>query len=353
MKNFTLAGIAQSIPYYPRLGVLLGLVSSIVMVQLEFLFGLQSESRREDGSVEVTQKFTNGFYKYLAPPAIQVGEDGRIKPAPVTYKVGDSWSEWLGCTPDVFQTAFQKIGTAYGSVTKFNQACREGDPFQKKFYMSVFDHKQNLTHYYRNHGLVDKFISDFGKNIAQPIENKRNEEIHDPDRRKSPIQKGGKTRSGKVEKPDPEKDKRAIPVSEFTADITQKLSAEKAEAASEAEAASGLASSDPQLAECESLMSMYLRNETDFIRWRRLIGEVDHAVLLEKIKEIIRSGKNPFTSTLMKGFLQKQRQNNNKTIAYSDCSLSGKDMPNTPDKLKNLPLAIQTALKRRGGRGQK
>ncbi|OJX08958.1 MAG: hypothetical protein BGO76_06415 [Caedibacter sp. 38-128] len=81
-------------------------------------------------------KYTKGFYKFLEPCKHPL------------YRAGDSWSEELGCSRRIFNTAFDNIGIRYNSKTAFMNA---QDKFQGKLYASYYDRKTNRTFFVRNH----------------------------------------------------------------------------------------------------------------------------------------------------------------------------------------------------------
>lgn len=140
MKNRFLREGALSIPYYPALRQHCGNIgATILMQQLDFLFGLTTKSGK---------KFEDGFYKFLEPV-----------PKHEKYVDGDSWCEALSITPDEFRTLFDKIGTRYSSLTAYRKVeLAGGDPFVGKFYLSIVDRKSNLTWYHRNHKKVDALL---------------------------------------------------------------------------------------------------------------------------------------------------------------------------------------------------
>lgn len=128
MRNRILHLTRNTIPYVKELQPLAGSVAGcILMQQLDYWFERHSE----------------GFWKFLEP-----SNHAR-------YKAGDSWTEELGMTPDEFRTAFDRIGIRYKSKGIFDAT---KDKFQKKFYCSYLDRRENLTYYFRNHLLVDEAL---------------------------------------------------------------------------------------------------------------------------------------------------------------------------------------------------
>ena len=128
MRNRILSITRSNIPYVKELHPLTGsVIGCLVMQQLDYWFSSQPE----------------GFYKFLEPAD---------HPA---YKEGDSWVEELGMSADEFRYAFDRISIRYKSRTEFEKASKTGDLFKGKFYCSYIDRRANLTHYFRNHDLVD------------------------------------------------------------------------------------------------------------------------------------------------------------------------------------------------------
>lgn len=90
--------------------------------------------------------YPHGFYKF-------------IDPCPhILYKVGESWTEILGCHRTSFATAFKLIGVKYSSRWEFEKA---KDKFQGKMYASYYDRYTNRTFFVRNHDTVNIFMSKF------------------------------------------------------------------------------------------------------------------------------------------------------------------------------------------------
>jgi hypothetical protein len=129
MKNKILSITRNSVPYVKglrSLPLLKSVVACILMQQLDYWF----------------EKYPQGFYKFLEQPATN-------HPA---YKAGDSWTEELGISADEFRTAFDQIGIRYKSKKEYDAA---EDKFQGKYYCSYTDKLTRLTHYFRNHAVVD------------------------------------------------------------------------------------------------------------------------------------------------------------------------------------------------------
>lgn len=125
MRNRALSVTRGSIPYIKELRALAkSVVGCIVMQQLDYWF----------------DKYPDGFFKFLEACASP------------RYKAGQGWCEEIGCSAEEFITAFEKIGVRYKSKTAFEAA---GDKFGRLFYCSYFDRGTGLTHYLRNHELLD------------------------------------------------------------------------------------------------------------------------------------------------------------------------------------------------------
>lgn len=83
------------------------------------------------------ERSSNKFYKFLSPCSHY------------HYRVGDSWCEELGMTPDVFRRAFSKIGIAYKSYSKYRDAV---DKFQGYAYASYYNRQSRQTYFFKNPG---------------------------------------------------------------------------------------------------------------------------------------------------------------------------------------------------------
>lgn len=128
MRNRILSITRNIIPYIRELQPLTGSVSGcIVMQQLDYWF----------------ERYPDGFWKFLEPSNHSM------------YKRGDSWSEELGMSAEEFRTAFDRLGVRHKSKSLFDAA---PDKFQRKFYCSYLDRRENLTYYFRNHDLVDRAL---------------------------------------------------------------------------------------------------------------------------------------------------------------------------------------------------
>lgn len=123
----------------------------ILMQQLDYWFALKP----------------NGFYKFLEPVHTK-GKDaqGNLVPGHRLYSPGDSWTEELNCSPHEFRRMFDAIGVRWNSKSEFMKA---PDPFCGRGYCSYVDRKENLTHYFRNHALVDAFLDQFVTDGAQKL----------------------------------------------------------------------------------------------------------------------------------------------------------------------------------------
>ena len=134
-KNRLLREFGPNVPYIKELKCLTGVNSTnacILMQQLEYWF----------------HKKPNGFYKFLAPPTS----------TQYAYKDNDSWTEELHFSEHEFRTAFDQIGIRYKSKKEFDNAKRNGDVFKGRYYCCYFDKVSRLTHYFRNHRIVENAI---------------------------------------------------------------------------------------------------------------------------------------------------------------------------------------------------
>lgn len=129
MRNKILSVTRNVVPYVKglrSLPLIKSVVACILMQQLDYWF----------------KDYPQGFYKFLEQPATNHR----------AYKVGDSWTEELGISADEFRTAFDQIGIRYKSKKEYDAA---EDKFQGKYYCSYTDKLARLTHYFRNHEVVD------------------------------------------------------------------------------------------------------------------------------------------------------------------------------------------------------
>ena len=104
-------------------------------------------------------------------------EQGNPIPGHRLYRQGDSWCEELNCSPHEFRRMFDAIGVRWNSKSEFMNAT---DSFCGRGYCSYVDRKENLTHYFRNHALVDAFLDQFVTDGAQKLRTseKRSTELH-------------------------------------------------------------------------------------------------------------------------------------------------------------------------------
>jgi len=131
MSNRLLSITRSSIPYIKELNRITGsMAASILMQQLDYWF----------------HRYPDGFYKFLEP-----------SPNHVCYKASDSWTEEIGISKGEFRTAFDSIGYRHATKAAFLAA---QDKFLGRMYASYIDKKTNLTHYVRNHALVDQRLDD-------------------------------------------------------------------------------------------------------------------------------------------------------------------------------------------------
>ena len=131
MRNKILTLTRNSIPYIKELRPLTkSIAGAIIMQQLDYWFNTSP----------------NGFYKFLEPCQHD------------KCREGDSWCEEIGCTPDEFRAAFDKIGVRYKSKTEYSAA---GETKSKgMLYCSFFDKVKGETWYFRNHDLVDDLLDE-------------------------------------------------------------------------------------------------------------------------------------------------------------------------------------------------
>ena len=129
MRYRTAAINARVIPYCKEYREIAGSVTAAILLkQLDFYFNNSPD----------------GFYKFLAPCDNE------------KYRAGDSWTEELGFGLSEFRTAFDQIGVRYDSKTAFEAASEKFELDEKRyFYCSYHDRKTGLTHYFRNHDLLD------------------------------------------------------------------------------------------------------------------------------------------------------------------------------------------------------
>lgn len=132
MRNYVAAIAANPIPYCKEFRQIAGSVTgAILLQQLDFYF----------------RKKPNGFYKFLEPC-------NREK-----YNEGDSWTEELGFSASEFRSAFDQIGLRHASKTGYENAEHKFKSDEKEFfYCSYHDRMTGLTHYFRNHQLLDVLL---------------------------------------------------------------------------------------------------------------------------------------------------------------------------------------------------
>lgn len=131
MRNRILQITRNMIPYVKELNSVSGnILSSILMQQLDYWF----------------ERHPDGFWKFL-----------EASPNHERYKLGDSWLEETGMSVAEFRTAFDKIGHRYKSKSEFDKS---EDKFHGRYYASYVDKRSNLTHYVRNHALVDQKLDE-------------------------------------------------------------------------------------------------------------------------------------------------------------------------------------------------
>jgi hypothetical protein len=149
MRNKVLSIFQAVIPYVKELRAMAGSMEGcILMQQLDYWFALKPD----------------GFYKFLEPVQPK-GKDaqGNLIVGHRLYRPGDSWCEELNCTPHEFRRMFDTVGVRWNSKSEFMNA---DDRFFGRGYCSYVDRKENLTHYFRNHVLVDAFLDQFAADGA-------------------------------------------------------------------------------------------------------------------------------------------------------------------------------------------
>lgn len=152
MRNRVLSIFHTVIPYVKELRAMAGSMEGcILMQQLDYWFALKPD----------------GFYKFLEPVQPKgKDEQGNQIPGHRLYSPGDSWCEELNCSPHEFRRMFDAIGVRWNSKSEFMNAT---DPFFGRGYCSYVDRKENLTHYFRNHALVDAFLDQFVTDGTQKL----------------------------------------------------------------------------------------------------------------------------------------------------------------------------------------
>jgi len=152
MRNRVLSIFHAVIPFVKELRAMAGSMEGcILMQQLDYWFASKPD----------------GFYKFLEPVKSKgKDEQGNLIPGHRLYRLGDSWCEELNCTPHEFRRMFDAIGVRWNSKSEFMNAT---DPFCGRGYCSYVDRKENLTHYFRNHALVDAFLDQFVTDGAQNL----------------------------------------------------------------------------------------------------------------------------------------------------------------------------------------
>lgn len=139
MRNLALSRFRTVIPYCKELREICHSVTAcILMQQLDYWF----------------ERHPHGFFKFLEPCEHE------------QYRKGDSWQEELGFTVDEFRGAFDKIGIRYLTHTAYEKAKQAGTEYampiqledgctKQAYYLSYVDKRSRLTHYRRNHHLLD------------------------------------------------------------------------------------------------------------------------------------------------------------------------------------------------------
>lgn len=130
MANLILELFKYQVPYIRELRQISGsILGALIIQQLDYWF----------------DKYPDGFYKFLEPCEHQL------------YKAGASLTEELACSADEFRTAFDRIGVRHPSEA----ACFAGEgPFFDKYYASYREPRSGITHYLRNHELLETALRD-------------------------------------------------------------------------------------------------------------------------------------------------------------------------------------------------
>ena len=103
-----------------------------------------------------SQKYSKGFWKFF-----ELCEHHH------RYRQGDSWEEELGFSRKAFNRVYSLIGTHYKSKSAFDA---QQDPFQGKLYASYYNRKTNLTHYFRNHDKVNRFLKNLWSSTKKLVQ---------------------------------------------------------------------------------------------------------------------------------------------------------------------------------------
>ena len=151
VKNRILSITRNTIPYVKelrRLASVKSVTACVLMQQLDYWF----------------EKYPDGFWKFLEPC---IGHSA--------YRPGKSWKEELGMSADEFRTAFEQLGVRYKSKKEFDAAA---DKFEGKYYCSYTDKVARLTHYFRNHEVVDADLDSLVQMDNSQMENPQMEESH-------------------------------------------------------------------------------------------------------------------------------------------------------------------------------
>ena len=124
-------------------------ILSLMINQFEFWFKKQRDKKAKFPNSDKIE--ANVFYKFISPPNKHH-----------LYRKGDSWTEELCITADVFRLHFKKIGVLYKSLSLFKQAQENGDVFQGKRYASYYNRLRRQVFFIKNMAYDD--VLDFGVN---------------------------------------------------------------------------------------------------------------------------------------------------------------------------------------------
>ena len=125
MQNRILHLARQAIPFVKELMPLAGSINGCLLLQqLDYWFA----------------RYPGGFWKYTAPASSRL------------YTSGDSWTEELAVSVEVFRATLLKFCTVHKSRAAFEAT---DDKFQGKFFCCYHDRGEGYAYYYRNHALLD------------------------------------------------------------------------------------------------------------------------------------------------------------------------------------------------------
>ncbi|MBP6098355.1 MAG: hypothetical protein KA477_00060 [Candidatus Levybacteria bacterium] len=103
-------------------------------------------------------KMPAGFFKFLEPCKHYL------------YREGDSWTEELDFSRQVFNSVFDLIGVRYKSKTEFMSA---HDKFNGKLYASYYDRQNNQMFFIRNNQLITSYFSQLIESVKKSYTQKK------------------------------------------------------------------------------------------------------------------------------------------------------------------------------------